>query len=337
MGLCGGDTKVNMPPPPDAPDIGKATRDSMQAYIDLLPQMVEVEGRYAPQFADTQRMLQRGTLEDQYKLATQYAPVFNQLQTDLMRDSYDASIDAMMRGLEKQYDFDATYRPKYAQQELEMIQQFSDDYADQALNAAKRMTPQEMAIREMLGNQVQEDLESGSTLTDQQARDTEQSVRASQVARGNTLGRAPAAQEILGKFLKGEDYKNMKQGRAYNFLNSKNNNDFAAQAMGITYPQGTQSNVARQNPGFSAVNPMQVNSMATRGTSFDPWQTFQPMQLGQFSATNQHNNNVYNSQVQAAMTNAQMEANQPGFMGNLAGMGQFGASLGSAYKSFSLA
>ena len=49
-----GSTKVAAPPPRD---VGKETRDNLQAQIDLADELAESEGKYRPFYADLERQI----------------------------------------------------------------------------------------------------------------------------------------------------------------------------------------------------------------------------------------------------------------------------------------
>lgn len=172
--------------------------------------------------------------------------------------------------LERTYELDAEWRPKYAEQDLKIAEdtarrmaevelaiekELGPEFAKVATDILKQVDPQWFAVRDMLGGQVEEELAKGGDLTEGQARRVQQSARGASSARGNVLGPAAAAQEVLSEFLAGEELAQQRKGNAAAFLAGQQPvNQFGAM-------QGAQGGAAPFNP----MSQPRVNSGAPGG------------------------------------------------------------------------
>ena len=203
--------------------------------------------------------------------------------------------------------------PQFAQTAWDMMQQYapgfqqSYDLLGQQLRAqlaAGGGVPKEFQdVYSQLGGRISEGLTAGYSLGDELTREVEQGIRASQTARGNYLGPALTAEEVMGKGSAALNMYNTRLGQAQSYLQGRNPSDMAAQTQGMmqNYLQG-------RNPA-DMMGQMAGNFMGQtyypQTTYLDPQLSMQAPQLEQqgrmsFNATQQQAFASYNSTLNSA-------------------------------------
>lgn len=181
---------------PDTPTSGENYASWIQAYNQYAPERQQTElGDLA-----TQMEIARRAAPELMALEQQYAPQYNQMQ----------------------YDIEAQMAPQYyALQQAQRERQVADIAALSPSLRTAMSDPQTEAIRQQLGNAVQEQLSYGANLDPSLAREVEQGVRAGQSARGMIRGNAPVSQEALMKGIQAEQLRQNRQNAASQFLQTQ--------------------------------------------------------------------------------------------------------------------
>lgn len=123
--------------------------------------------------------------------------------------------------------------PTIAAGRLAVDQQYQPQITEQMLATLSQADPEYMAIRQQLAGNISSDLAAGYELGPELTREMEQSIRSGQAARGNMMGAAPTAQEVMGVGGASINLRNQRMATAQNFLNSKSPTDFFG-ALGAT-------------------------------------------------------------------------------------------------------
>lgn len=179
-------TKVQAPPPRD---YGKETRDTLQAQIDLAPNLYAAEAEYQPRYAalnlQTLEQALRGT-GDQRGLLAQYEqdiyPTLSRIEADTLSRQRAADIAAVQQ------------------------------YGTTAVDALRTATGNAPLMAEM-NRQALEELQAGQSLTPGELRAAQQSSRAAFAARGLGQGNQSVADEVLRSYQLGSERQ--AQRRAY--------------------------------------------------------------------------------------------------------------------------
>ena len=136
---------------------------------------------------------------------------------------------------------------------LEVQQKYGKDFVKQRIEELKAADPTGYEVREMLGESAKADLERGTELSPDMARQVTQQERAAQAARGNIYGSAPAAAEAMTL---GDAGFRMRQQRLAN----------AASFLSGTTPVAQFGQISGAQGGASPFNPMGIQS----GISVNP-------------------------------------------------------------------
>lgn len=155
-----------------------------------------------------------GTAEKMLPVLSQYA--------DVNIDKQAQAQGTLTRG---QYDLTAELAPKLSQLRNDINDQYAPAVVDSLMSRINQADPEFLKVRQKLGQQVADGLDSGYGLGDALSREVEQNIRKGQTARGNWLGPAPTAQEAMGKASFGLDLYNQRQAQANQFLNSRGAGD----------------------------------------------------------------------------------------------------------------
>lgn len=173
----GGDPPAPSTPPPR--DVGKETRDSLQAQVDLAP--------------------------DVYASEAQYRPLYSKLDTQILEEALLGSPD--QRGLLNLFENDLY---PFAREQGALDQQQSQEFLNQsrltdiqaveelgarANEAFKKSNP----ILSELTDQALVDVKKQGALTPDEERDVEQKTRAAFSARGMVRSNPSIVSEVLGK------------------------------------------------------------------------------------------------------------------------------------------
>lgn len=161
--------KVSPPPPRD---VGRETRDTLQAQVDLAPELYASEAKYRPQYADLERRMQ-----------------LEQLGVD------------PSKGLLQAYEEDIA--PSMARQKAASVGGDIDilrEYGPELLKAQREADPLADSLRTGIMESAAEDLFAGQGLTATERMDLDQQVLAGAADRGME-GQASTLQQQIGQRL----------------------------------------------------------------------------------------------------------------------------------------
>lgn len=186
---------------PDSPaprDYGQETRDTLQAQIDLAPDLYAAEansdyGRSA--FAQLDLDVLRQVME-----GTDGKPGFLELYKNQIMPGL-AEADAAAAGVQREADIADVER-----------------LGGRANQAFRNANPQQAALIDAMNRQALDELNAGASLPPALARELEQQVRSSQAARGMGYGMADIGQEALIKGLQAEQLQRRRQQFAQNVI-----------------------------------------------------------------------------------------------------------------------
>jgi len=254
-------------PPPR--DYAKETRESLQAQIDLAPDLYAAEanpdyGRsaYAQLDLDVLRDIMTGK-DGQPGLLELYE---NQIMPGLSRA--DAAGNRVSR------EADIT--------DVEQLGQ-------RATEAFRSANPEQAALLDRLNQQAMSELDAGASLPPALAREIEQQIRGSQAARGMGYGMADVGQEALIKGLQAEQLQRRRQ-------------QFAQNVVGMNAATATDPFLAIL--GRPGVQVGQAAGITSQGQGFNPGSVFNPESA--YSGSLFANN--YNAQLNANIASANARA-----------------------------
>lgn len=163
-------TKVESPPPRN---YGQETRDTLQAQVDLSPQLLKAEQDTRPAYTALELQTAKDAL---YGTGGQPGMV----------DLYEG-ISPRLAALER----DSTNAQR--ESDIESVNRLGS----KATEALRSSNPQAFALLDALTKGAQDDVASGMDLTEAERRAVNQSVRAGQSARGFGLGPSDIYQEAV--------------------------------------------------------------------------------------------------------------------------------------------
>lgn len=176
---------VTTPPPRD---YAQETRDTLQAQVDLAPQMYAAQAQYGPQYAqlslDTTRAVTPGLL-----------------------DLYEKTIGP---SLSRQAAADQTAR---GANEMALIRQYGPEMARILREASGNA-----GLLDTLTQQAQSELDLGASVDPSLANELSQGVRAAQAARGFGFGAPDAIQEAFTRGQAGINLRNQRRQFAGNVV-----------------------------------------------------------------------------------------------------------------------
>jgi hypothetical protein len=175
------------PQPPKSPDIGESMREGIDAYVETLPSVIDVQTKYQPKLTDA-------AITD----ARSKYFAGKQMEADAMR-KYSDDIMGEAIALERRYG------PTVAKQYIENM---------------RAAAPGFFKVRDAYEEEVSKDLALGNQLSPEQIRMVQQGVRSGQNARGNIRGVAPTAEEAMRTFLAGESMRDKRMNRAQQYAAS---------------------------------------------------------------------------------------------------------------------
>jgi hypothetical protein len=262
-------------PPPR--DYAKETRDTLQAQIDLAPELFAAEasqeyGRPAEARLNLQvlRDLMRGT-DGQPGLLELYE-----------RDIMPGLARADVAGLDVSREGDIAAVERLGQR---------------ATEAFRQANPEQAALMAELNRQAQAELAAGAALPPALSRELEQQVRGAQAARGMGFGMADVGQEALVKGLQAEQLQRRRQA-------------FAQQMVGLN--AATAADPFMAILGRPGVGIQAGQGVAMQGQGMAPQQVFNPESAyaGSLAAGNynaQLNANIASANARAAVAGGAME------------------------------
>lgn len=215
-----GTPRFDSPPPRD---YGKETRDTLEAQIDLAPELFYAEKKFAPKY--------------------------NELELQNLDQMLGGTQNA--RGLMDIYENDVA--PSYAriQQEAEASQRAADvaavsKYAPQMREALRSANPENAALLDELNDQAMAQLTAGSRMTPEDMRDIQQQTRGAFSARGLNNSRPISIEEIMNQQLGGQQLKMQRQAFAQSLI-PQNQSAYGDPFMAIL---GRPSSVVGSSQGF---------------------------------------------------------------------------------------
>ena len=198
---------VSAPPPRD---VGKETRDNLQAQVDLAPELFSSEQKYRPQYADLERRMQ------------------------LEQMGIDPS-----KGLLQAYEED--FAPSMARQKAATVKGDIDilqEYGPQLLQAQRDIDPLADSLRQGIMDSAAEDMAAGMGLTETEQRDLDQQILSGAADRGME-GQGSTFADMVSQRLSAN--RGIKQQRLQNAS--------AAYAMNATDPLFALTGRAASTPG----------------------------------------------------------------------------------------
>lgn len=261
---------VKSPPPRD---YAKETRDTLQAQIDLAPDLYAAEAN--PEYG---------------------RPAYAQLDLQVLRDVmqgkdgqggllelYEQSI---MPGLARA---DAASNAISREADIEQVERLGQ----RATEAFRQANPQQAALMDRLNQQAMSELDAGAGLPPALARELEQQVRSSQAARGMGYGMADVGNEALIKGLQAEQLQRRRQ-------------QFAQNVVGMNAATATDPFLAIL--GRPGVQVGQAAGITGQGMGMNPGNTFNP----ESAYAGSLNANNFNAANNAAIASANAKAGMIG-------------------------
>ena len=272
---------VDSPPPRD---VGKEYRETLQAQIDLAPDLFAAESN--PEYGRTAEA---------------------QLNLDVLRDTLKG-VDGKP-GLLQLYKEETIPALAEADAASRRIQQEADiasieELGGRATAAAKAANPQQQALIDELNNQALAELQAGNQLDPELQRQTEQNIRTAQADRGMGFGVGDVASEALYAGQVGEQLKRQRQ-------------QFATNVVGVN--SATTADPFMAILGRSGVSPNAAIGVSGQGQSMSPGQVFNPESAYAGSLYANNFNAANNASIAQANANAGVVGGTIGALGSVGG------------------
>lgn len=261
---------VKSPPPRD---YAKETRDTLQAQIDLAPDLYAAEAN--PEYG---------------------RPAYAQLDLQVLRDVMQGKDgqsgllelyeNSIMPGLARA---DAASNAISREADIAQVEQLGQ----RATEAFRNANPEQAALMDRLNQQAMSELDAGASLPPALARELEQQVRSSQAARGMGYGMADVGNEALIKGLQAEQLQRRRQ-------------QFAQNVVGMNAATATDPFLAIL--GRPGVQVGQAAGITGQGMGFNPGNTFNP----ESAYAGSLNANNFNAANNAAIASANAKAGMIG-------------------------
>ena len=284
-------TKVKAPP---ARDYGKETRDTLQAQIDLAPDLYAAEEKFRGKYAQLD-----------LDIAKQLAPdLLNLYETSQRRLG---ALDRETLAAQREADISAI-----------------EDYGTRAMQgyraAADAANPEQAALMAELNKQALSDLKLGGQLNASERRDLQQSARGAQAARGFGYGINDAAIESWAQMQGSDQKRRQRQGFAQSMagLNQANSVDPFMAILGRP----------------SSMTPAMTGSFVGQAQGFNPGAMFSPESQYAADIYNQNYQGQLAARTATAKNRASMIGAGIGAFGKMtgssvaAGKGVFGGLFG---------
>lgn len=227
--------------PPDR-SVAEEGRETLQAQVDLAPQIYAARAEYDPRYTDLNlNLLRRGLF------GTEGAPGL--LQT------YEEALPSMNR---------LTAAAQASQRESDIAD--VERLGGRASEAFRTADPRAAEIEDTLATQAMDELRAGASLDPALRNEVTQGVRAAQAARGFGMGQSDASVE--GLFL-GREAENMRRARQ-SFATDVAARRRAANVDPFLAVLGRQS-VA---PGLAGGAVQQGGGLSAGAQQFDPWTSY---------------------------------------------------------------
>jgi hypothetical protein len=204
---------------PKARDYGSETRDTLQAQVDLAPQLYAAEAKFAPLYQNLQLGLaQQAAPQMMSMYEKDIVPVLSRIQSQSQQDQRQADVNAVR------------------------------DLGPQAMEAMRASNPQQAQLMDALQKDAMSGMAAGSALTPQQMAQTQQASRAAWGARGLASSPAAASSEVIAQQLAGNAEQDRRRAMAGSMVSANQSvyGDPFAQIL------GRSSGVAGMAGGFGA-------------------------------------------------------------------------------------
>jgi len=272
---------VDSPPPRD---LGKEYRDTLEAQIDLAPELFAAESN--PDYG-------RGA-EAQLDLSVLRDTIMGvNGQPGLIQLYEEETIPGLARA-------DAASRRIQQESDIQSI----EELGPRATEAAKAANPQQQALIDELNAQAMSELQAGNQLDPGLARQTQQAIRTAQADRGMGFGIGDVSAEALFSGQAGENLKRQRQ-------------QFATNVVGIN--SATTADPFMAILGRAGVNPNAAIGVSSQGQSMNPGQVFNPESAYAGSLYANNFNAKNNAATAQANANAGVIGGTLGALGNLGG------------------
>jgi len=264
--------------------VGKEYRDTLQAQIDLAPDLFAAESN------------------SEYGRSAEA-----QLDLSVLRDTL-MGVDGNP-GLLQLYKEETIPALAEADVASRRIQQEADiasieELGGRAAAAAKASNPQQQALIDELNNQALAELQAGNQLDPALQRQTEQNIRTAQADRGMGFGVGDVASEALYAGQVGEQLKRQRQ-------------QFATNVIGVN--SATTADPFMAILGRSGVSPNAAIGVSGQGQSMNPGQVFNPESAYAGSLYANNFNAANNAAIAQANANAGVIGGTIGAVGSLGG------------------
>lgn len=211
-----GSTKISAPPPRD---IGKETRETLQAQVDLAPDLFRSEATFRPLYNELeQRELERVLPRQMALYRDQVYPMLSEIE----RASYDSQREGDISALEK--------------------------YSGRATAAHREANKETYALLDQLNASAQQELALGARMDPGMRREVAQGIRAAQSDRGLGYGNTDVFYEALAQGQAAEQLRQNRRAFAANVIGL--NQQVGADAAMLVL--GRPSQMIGQGQGFGA-------------------------------------------------------------------------------------
>lgn len=307
--------------PPPSRDLYRETRDTLQAQVDLAPQLAASEARYRPVYtaldlADLNYML-RGS--DAIPQTAFDQPVSRTTTTESANPLEGLGMLGQQKGLLSLYEEDinptmsrieAKDRKDRIAGEMEAIQTYAKPVSD-TLREATGNAP----LLDELNRQAQSELEAGASVDPALRRELQQSIRAGQAARGMGYGMRDLADESALTAMQAEQLRRQRQG-------------FAQSMVGINQATGG-------DPFMAILGRPSQAFQASQGIGGQAYGMSQGIGNKIFNPESQYAADLYNTNYQGQLAaNTATAANKAAITGAMIGAGGsiLGGGLGGALE-----
>lgn len=254
---------------PENRDYAKEMRETLQAQIDLAPELFAAESN--PEYGRGANAM---------------------LDLEVMRDVLMGK-DGQM-GLLQMYEEQTMPSLARADAETRRISQEADirsleELGPRATEAAKAASPQQQALIDEMNSQALEELQAGADLSPALRRESQQAIRSAQADRGFGFGVGDVSSEALFTGLQAENLQRRRQ-------------QFAKDTIGVN--AATTADPFMAILGRPGVSPNAGISIGSQGQSMNPGQVFNPESA--YAGSLYQNN--FNAQNNAAIASAEANA-----------------------------
>lgn len=198
---------------PEPPNTRQVATQQFKTAIKYLPKMVRQDYKLQREYDKRYLQHERSLLPKQEKLQEGYLKIAN----ELTKQGAKNNLKLLNRFDDRYLRQNVNEAKKLTDKQLDLYSKFGDRIARTERNQMEALDPKAFAAREAAGKAVLQDLKLGSSLSDSENREWEQSVRAAQASRGNVLGNAPVTSEAMTKGRAGFDRYQTRLSNAKNF------------------------------------------------------------------------------------------------------------------------